>query len=112
MRRRDVLTLGLAAACAGATTATTPAFGQAAYPSRPIHVIVPSSAGGVHDIIARIWAERVKTSLGNVIVENRGGGGSSIALNCGRPVAGRRLHAADRQYQHAGAARGLIQPRL
>jgi tripartite-type tricarboxylate transporter receptor subunit TctC len=51
------------------------------YPSRVIRIIVPSTAGGVHDIIARIWADRVKTSLGTVVVENRGGGGASIALN-------------------------------
>jgi hypothetical protein len=51
------------------------------YPTRPIRIIVPSSAGGVHHIIARIWADRVKTSLGAVVVGDRGGGGSSIALN-------------------------------
>ncbi len=74
MRRRDFLITGLAA------TLSRPAFAQA-FPSRPIHIIVPSSAGGVHDVIARIWGDRVKNSLGSVVVEDRGGGGSSIALN-------------------------------
>jgi tripartite-type tricarboxylate transporter receptor subunit TctC len=74
MRRRDFLITGLAA------TLSRPAFAQA-FPTRPIHIIVPSSAGGVHDVIARIWGDRVKTSLGSVVVEDRGGGGSSIALN-------------------------------
>jgi tripartite-type tricarboxylate transporter receptor subunit TctC len=85
MRRRDFLLGGLAVAmpwaplrslAQGASPGTPPAF-----PTRPIHIVVPSSAGGVHDVIARIWADRVKTSLGTVVVENRGGGGASIALN-------------------------------
>src|SRR6267143_2633266 len=82
MRRRDVLRLGMAAVSAiAAPFGPRGALAQGSYPNRPIHVIVPSSAGGVHDIIARIWADRVKSSLGSVIVEDRGGGGSSIALN-------------------------------
>jgi tripartite-type tricarboxylate transporter receptor subunit TctC len=44
-------------------------------------VIVPSSPGGVHDVIARIWADRVKSALGSIVIENRGGGGASIAIN-------------------------------
>ena len=76
MRRRDFLTGSLAAAAAASS-----ARAQDAYPNRPIHVVVPTSAGGVHDVITRIWADKVKTSLGSVIVENRAGGGSSIALN-------------------------------
>ena len=54
---------------------------QQNYPSRPVRLIIPSSAGGVHDVIARIWADRVKSSLGSVVVENRSGGGASIAIN-------------------------------
>ena len=42
---------------------------------------MPTSAGGVHDVITRIWADRVKSSLGTIVIENRAGGGSSIALN-------------------------------
>jgi len=82
MRRRDFLGWGLAAAVAPtAPWISRRAFAQAPFPTRPIHIIVPSSAGGVHDVIARIWADRVKTALGAVVVENRGGGGASIALN-------------------------------
>ena len=78
MRRRDFLKSGLAAVAAGAAP---PVLAQGAYPTRPIHVVVPTSAGGVHDVITRIWADRVKSSLGSIIVENRAGGGSSIGLN-------------------------------
>ena len=37
------------------------------------------SAGGVNDVVARQWAERVKTLLGTVYVENQGGGTGTIA---------------------------------
>lgn len=76
MRRRDLLAGGLAA-----IAIPRGAAGQAAVPSKPVHLIVPTSAGGVHDVIGRIWAERTRGALGNVVVENRAGGGSSIALN-------------------------------
>ena len=76
MRRRDFLAGGLAAAVTGPS-----AFAQGAYPNKPIRVVVPTSAGGVHDVITRIWADRLKSSLGTIIIENRAGGGSSIALN-------------------------------
>jgi tripartite-type tricarboxylate transporter receptor subunit TctC len=81
MRRRDVIGIGAAGV---ATLFASSAFAQqstASYPNRPIHVIVPSSAGGVHDVIARIWADRVKAALGSIVVENRSGGGASIAIN-------------------------------
>ena len=58
-----------------------PASRKARFPTKQIHLIVPTSAGGVHDVIGRIWADRVKGALGNIVVENRAGGGSSIALN-------------------------------
>ena len=54
---------------------------KARFPTKQVHLIVPTSAGGVHDVIGRIWADRVKSALGNIVVENRAGGGSSIALN-------------------------------
>jgi tripartite-type tricarboxylate transporter receptor subunit TctC len=78
MRRRDFLIGGSATAFAAASRA---ALAQTAYPTKPIHLVVPTSAGGVHDVIGRIWSDRVKAELGTIIVENRAGGGSSIALN-------------------------------
>jgi tripartite-type tricarboxylate transporter receptor subunit TctC len=78
MDRRDVLTLGVASLSA---TALTPfaAFAQAKYPERPIKLMVAFSAGGVNDVVARQWADRVKTPLGTVYVENQGGGTGTIA---------------------------------
>ena len=65
------------------------AFGSAAiaqnYPSRPITIIVPFSAGGPSDVMARILAERMKVALGEaVLVENVSGAGGSIGV--GRAV--------------------------
>ena len=75
MRRRDFLAGG-----AAAIAMPCAALAQG-YPSKAVHLIVPTSAGGVHDVIGRIWAERARGALGNIVVENRAGGGSSIALN-------------------------------
>jgi tripartite-type tricarboxylate transporter receptor subunit TctC len=61
-----------------------PAFAQN-FPSRPITIIVPFSAGGPSDAMARILAERMKTSLGEVLlVENVTGAGGSLGV--GRAV--------------------------
>jgi tripartite-type tricarboxylate transporter receptor subunit TctC len=45
---------------------------------RPIRLIVPYAAGGPIDITARVLAERVKDTLGTVIIENRAGAGGNI----------------------------------
>ncbi len=51
----------------------------AAYPERPIHLIVPFAAGGNADIVGRITGDLISKALGQpVVVENRGGGGGSI----------------------------------
>jgi tripartite-type tricarboxylate transporter receptor subunit TctC len=51
------------------------------YPSRPITVVVPFSAGGAFDTVGRIMAERMKESLGKpVIIENVGGAAGSIGV--------------------------------
>ena len=66
-----------ALAAAGAFAAV--AFAQG-YPTRPVTVIVPFSAGGPTDTIARLLAERMQRSLGqSVIVENVLGAGGTIA---------------------------------
>jgi len=55
------------------------------FPSRPITIIVPFSAGGPSDVMARILAERMKATLGEaVLIENVTGAGGSIGV--GRAV--------------------------
>jgi len=48
---------------------------------KPIHLIVPYAAGGPIDVTARVLAERVKDSLGTVVVENRPGAGGNIGAD-------------------------------
>jgi len=76
MRRRDLLALGLAAV--STHTGVRVAFAQSTYPERPIRLIVPFPPGGGYDAVGRPWAEKMKPLLGTVVVENQGGGGSSL----------------------------------
>lgn len=50
------------------------------YPTHPVRLIVPSAPGGVHDVIARIWAEQLKSTLGIIVIENRGGAGGTLGI--------------------------------
>jgi tripartite-type tricarboxylate transporter receptor subunit TctC len=51
------------------------------YPSRPITIVAPTTAGGPPDTIARVLAERMKLSLGQpIIVENVTGAGGTIGI--------------------------------
>jgi tripartite-type tricarboxylate transporter receptor subunit TctC len=67
----------LAAAITASLPTTAPA--QDRYPSRPVRLAIPASAGGVHDVIGRVWAEKIKPHFGPVVIDNRGGGGGLIA---------------------------------
>src|SRR4030088_217338 len=51
------------------------------FPSRPVTIVVPFSAGGPSDAMARILAERMKVTLGEaVLIENVKGAGGSIGV--------------------------------
>jgi tripartite-type tricarboxylate transporter receptor subunit TctC len=66
---------------AGATAlAAMPRLAAAdAFPSRPVHIVVPVPAGLTPDILARLMAERLAGRLGRpFVVENRPGGGQNI----------------------------------
>ncbi len=75
MRRRDVLAWGLAAL---PTVALRPARAQSKYPERAIRLIIPFPPGGVFDAVGRPWADRIKSLLGTVVIENIGGAGGSL----------------------------------
>jgi tripartite-type tricarboxylate transporter receptor subunit TctC len=74
--RRAVLA---AVSLVGAMTALAPLPAMAAWPERPITMVVPYPPGGATDVIGRILGQRLSTALGQqVVIENRGGAGGNI----------------------------------
>jgi tripartite-type tricarboxylate transporter receptor subunit TctC len=62
-------------------TLSTFTFGQCptGFPDKPINLIVPFSAGGTSDIVARLMARKLSEQMGKSwVVENKPGGGASI----------------------------------
>jgi tripartite-type tricarboxylate transporter receptor subunit TctC len=77
MMARRVLALALAAASAVLTAAA--ASSAQTYPTRPIRVIVPYTAGSPNDVIVRLLAQRLEPKLGQpLVMDNRPGGGTAI----------------------------------
>jgi tripartite-type tricarboxylate transporter receptor subunit TctC len=77
MNRRNIL---LASAVAAAT-AFSPSIASAQDTGQPIRLIVPYAPGGPIDVTARALAERVRDSLGTVIIDNKGGAGGNIGAD-------------------------------
>ena len=71
MQRRDFCLSAIAA------SATTSVWAQ----GKPIRIVVPYAPGGPIDVTARALAERVKDSLGTVIIENRPGAGGNLGAD-------------------------------
>jgi tripartite-type tricarboxylate transporter receptor subunit TctC len=70
------LLMGVAVAAVTSTTV----FAQAAYPNRPVKLVVSQAPGGSSDTIARMWAEHAGKALGGtIVVENKPGAGGLIA---------------------------------
>jgi tripartite-type tricarboxylate transporter receptor subunit TctC len=70
------------AICLAALAATLPLAVHAqesAYPTKPLTIIVPFSAGGGVDVMARLLAEKLRIALGQTVnVENKAGGSGMI----------------------------------
>jgi tripartite-type tricarboxylate transporter receptor subunit TctC len=74
MKKLVAIALALLIASIAAAAAET-------YPSRPVTIVVPYPAGGPTDTLARILADRMRTTLGqSIIVENVAGGGGSVGV--------------------------------
>jgi tripartite-type tricarboxylate transporter receptor subunit TctC len=73
-RRRFAALGGAAIASALATRST-----RAAYPDRPVTIVVPFAPGGANDVVIRAIQQPLSEALGQtVVVENRGGAGGSV----------------------------------
>src|SRR3984893_13211058 len=76
MHRKKLAAIAVAVLMAGIAAAAAEN-----YPARPISVIVPFPAGGPTDALARVLAERMKTSLGqSVVIENVTGAAGTIGV--------------------------------
>jgi len=76
MQRRTLLTATLAAP---AILGGLGARAQAAWPNKPVKLILPYAPGGATDIIGRPWADRLSQAFGHpFVVDNRGGASGAI----------------------------------
>ena len=65
-----------------ASACSTPWAQTAAFPSRPIKLVVPYAPGGGADGVARIVAKRVSEQIGQpIVIENKGGAGSIVGTD-------------------------------
>lgn len=82
--RRPLKLVGLAALAgfAALTLVSQPCSAQQLYPNKPLRLVVPFPAGGPTDIVARPLAQLLSGTLQQqVIVDNKGGAGGSIAAD-------------------------------
>ena len=80
MFRRLILGMTVVTACSASLM--LPAVAQeAAYPNKPIRLIVPVPPGGAADAMARLVADHLQTKWGQpVTVDNKPGEGSAVGL--------------------------------
>ena len=75
--KRRVLSIALVASAA--LVSAGPASAQAAWPSRPITLVVPQAAGGTNDIVGRLLGQKLGEVLNaSAVVDNRPGAGGNI----------------------------------
>jgi len=80
-RRHVIKTAAVFAAGVAAPTFLRMGSALAAYPDRPIKVVVANTPGGPSDLVARMMAAALQQSTGKTfVVENRGGAGGNIGM--------------------------------
>lgn len=80
MNNTQTLVRRLVAGAFAAATLVASTAALAAYPEKPIRMVVGFSAGGTTDVVARVVGKEIGEALGQpVVIENRPGAGSNIA---------------------------------
>jgi len=83
-----LLRLGAAGVGLCASLGARPARGAETYPSRPIRIIVPFTAGGGTDVVGRELAQMLSVELGqSVVIDNRPGGGTVLGSDLASKAA-------------------------
>ncbi len=78
MKRRDFLKAAGAVALGGFSISKASAQ-AAAWPNKPVKLILPYAPGGATDLIGRPWAEKLSQAFGQpFVIENRGGASGAI----------------------------------
>ncbi|CAM3506317.1 Tripartite tricarboxylate transporter substrate binding protein [Delftia tsuruhatensis] len=112
--RRRLLACSFTCALAAATVALAPApvlAQPAAWPARPVRLVVGYAAGGATDVIARLVAARMGEQLGqSVVVDNRTGANSNVGAEAvaRAPADGYTLYV----YTIANTINASLYPRL
>ena len=79
-QQRRILLLAASLLTTSTVALPTLAHAEGVYPNKPIRFVVPYSAGGLPDIVARIFAQRLSDKLGqSVVVDNRPGANGVVA---------------------------------
>lgn len=80
-RRTATAALAASLVLTGGLVRAQSSTAETGYPSKPIRLLVPYSAGGGSDILARLIGEQLRQRMGQpVIVDNRPGGNTAIAM--------------------------------
>jgi tripartite-type tricarboxylate transporter receptor subunit TctC len=77
---RPMLSCLLLAACAGVATFPVARQAHAAYPEKPVRLVIPFAPGGPSDVLGRAIAQKLSLSLGQpVLADNKPGAGTNLA---------------------------------
>ena len=82
LHRRHLLALTAATAASAALVTTRPAAAQAAWPSRPVKIVVPTGPGSSLDLIVRAMSDKLAARWGQpVVIENKPGAGGLLGMD-------------------------------